>query len=534
MSTPVSCSGQAGALLASTGSVDTTGNYVFAVPAHAAGASAGKTSVFWTTANGFDTMYSIWNPASQAQPLLATFQLGNGRTYLYPVTVPALGTAMIDVKEIAEMGVPDSNGNTLPLSVTQGRVSFSAASGKPTDPMNVVIGGGIYNPAKAVCGDTCETCDGCTAFQITPNPAAAPVGVLTQLYAQCPWTTGGLYDYTESSNWTSGNSSIVEFESPGLANPVSPGATTVAAQMPSLPVSMGQICTEGTLPPCQYFAATPVAPVTAAQVTINSANLVSDQISTTLAPGGLSGTFSLWEVNDLSGNYSQDGINRASGTYTDSFNLTPGSGDGQYSEVAAAWEPPGAQGIVGNVLEYSFYNYGDAHQSQYTLINEGTCSGGSSTAYIITNLSACYSSGLLATTLNSLFESQTVLNGTGQSNSYGLVKPVAITLCSGATAGKPAGANSNNTFVEVPSVTGACLQPLSTSTVAQYHHSCGLQIFLEGYGSPGTEKTVEDECNKCGNDPPHFDNWNPSGGSSCGLTMNDLGSGYYVTEQVQQ
>jgi hypothetical protein len=256
----VSYSGQAGALLASTGSVDTTGNYVFAVPAHAAAASAGKTSVFWTTANGFDTMYSIWNPASQAQPLLATFQLGNGQTYLYPVTVPALGTAMIDVKEIAAMGTPDSNGNTLPLSVTQGRVSFSAASGKPTDPMNVVIGGGIYNPAKAVCGNTCETCDGCCSFQITPDPATVPAGVLTQLYVQCPWTTGALYDYTESSSWSSGNSSVVVFDSPGLASPQDPGSTTVAAQMPSVPMSQGQICTEGSLPPCAYGAPAPIAP----------------------------------------------------------------------------------------------------------------------------------------------------------------------------------------------------------------------------------------------------------------------------------
>jgi len=175
-------------------------------------------------------------------------------------SVPALGTAMIDVKEIAEMGTPDSNGNTLPLSVTQGRVSFSAASGKPTDPMNVVIGGGIYNPAKAVCGNTCETCDGCCSFQITPDPATVQAGVLTQLYVQCPWTTGALYDYTESSSWSSGNSSVVVFDSPGLASPQDPGSTTVAAQMPSVPMSQGQICTEGSLPPCAYGAPAPIAP----------------------------------------------------------------------------------------------------------------------------------------------------------------------------------------------------------------------------------------------------------------------------------
>ena len=70
-------------------------------------------------------MYSVWNPSDQAQDLLATFQLGKGQTYLYPVHVPASGMAMIDVKEIAQMGTPDANGNTLPVSVTQGRLSIS-------------------------------------------------------------------------------------------------------------------------------------------------------------------------------------------------------------------------------------------------------------------------------------------------------------------------------------------------------------------------------------------------------------------------
>ena len=259
-----SYSGQAGALLASTGSVDTTGNYVFAVPAHPSGQSAGKTSTFWTTANGFDTMYSIWNPASQAQPLLATFQLGNGQTYLYPVTVPASGTAMIDVKEIGEMGAPDINGNKLPVSVTQGRVSFSAASGKPADPINVVVGGGIYNPAKAVCGYTCETCDGCTTFMLVPNPGDGTLGVLMQFYAQCPWTTGTLEDYTYSSSWSS-DPIIITFDSPGLGDPTAAGSTTVSAQLEPVPASMGQICGTPPLPNCQY-----VSPVVVAPVNVNS------------------------------------------------------------------------------------------------------------------------------------------------------------------------------------------------------------------------------------------------------------------------
>jgi hypothetical protein len=119
--------------------------------------------------------------------------------------------------------------------VTQGRVSFSAASGKPVDPMNVVISGGICNPAKAVCGYTCETCDGCTTFQLVPNPGSGTVGVLMQFYAQCPWTTGVLQDYTGTSVWAT-DPVIISFEGPGLGDPTDPGSTTVSAQMGTITV----------------------------------------------------------------------------------------------------------------------------------------------------------------------------------------------------------------------------------------------------------------------------------------------------------
>jgi hypothetical protein len=115
---------------------------------------------------------------------------------------------MIDVKEIAQMGTPDVNGNTLPPSVKRGRLSISAASGKPIDPINVEVSGGIYNPTKATCGYTCETCDGCTNFYLSPNPFDGTVAVLSQEYSQCPWTTGNIVDYTYSSAWSSGDTSV--------------------------------------------------------------------------------------------------------------------------------------------------------------------------------------------------------------------------------------------------------------------------------------------------------------------------------------
>jgi len=66
--------GQSGALLVSTGSVDQSGNYVFAVMPRATGQSASKSSIFWTTANGFDTRYSVWNSQDEPQDVLFTFQ----------------------------------------------------------------------------------------------------------------------------------------------------------------------------------------------------------------------------------------------------------------------------------------------------------------------------------------------------------------------------------------------------------------------------------------------------------------------------
>ena len=324
---------------------------------------------------------------------------------------------------------------------------------------------------------------------------------------------GGDYQQTNpwSANWTSSNSSVASIPTPNgpttaTINGVSAGSATItAAGVPQTnyyqPLDEQWTC----------YAAQQTGTATVAQVTINSAALLSDQISTSLAPGGLSGTFSLWEVGSGLTDYSRDGVGRSSGNYNDSFGLTAGSGSGQYSQISAAWEPSGTQTIVGGNYQYLFYNYGNTLHSQYTLINESTCSGGSSTAYIITNLSQCYLSGVITTTLNSAFQSQTYTNGTGQSNSYGLLKTIVATSCKGATAGEPAGANANNTFVEVSAVTGVCNQPLSSSTVAQYNHSCGIQVFMEGYGSPGTLKTVEDECPSCGSS--QFDDWTPTGGN---------------------
>ena len=97
-------------------------------------------------------------------------QFGADQTYNQPVHLPGFGTAMVDLKEIATMGNPDAAGSVLPPSVTEGKLVIEAATGNEADAINILYwSGGIYNPTKATCGETCETCNGCTNFLVSPT-----------------------------------------------------------------------------------------------------------------------------------------------------------------------------------------------------------------------------------------------------------------------------------------------------------------------------------------------------------------------------
>jgi len=201
-----------------------------------------------------------------------------------------------------------------------------------------------------------------------------------------------------------------------------------------------------------------------------------------------------------------------------------------FANVFATWTVGGFQ--VAAQLPYRFQNLGSTRHSQYTVVQEGTCSGSPTSVYIITNLSACYSSGLQSSTLASNFASQAALNGTGLSSHWGYVKPVSATSCANATTGKPGNANSQNTFVEVSSVTGSCNTSLGNSNVAAYNHVCGQRIQIQGYpANSHTQKSVQDECPACGNDAPHFDNYSTSSGTNCSKSLTDLGR--FVTLVLQ-
>ena len=229
------------------------------------------------------------------------------------------------------------------------------------------------------------------------------------------------------------------------------------------------------------------------------------------------------EATSSGSNDSVTNANRGSGSFTDSFFLTPSSLTGQYSTVYASWNAC-TNNIVSSVT-HNFFNWGNALQTQYGVIWENTCTAPTGKAYIITSLANCFTSGLLTTTLSSQFEGQLAINGSGQSNRYGLLKALAATSCAPKTQNKPTDSTNNNTFVQVSSITGSCNSSLSNTTVAQHSPvtvqvNCSQGEFLYGYpSSPGTAKTIQDRCPACSNTPgsAHFDNWNTiQGAPSCG------------------
>ncbi len=255
-----SYTGTPNALLAATGSVDQTGNYVFEVEPRGVGETASKSAIYWLVGNGFDTMYSLWNPTKTQQDLLLTFRYGVGQTYEHPVHLAPNGTAMVDIKQLAEMGMPDRNGHVLPLSATEGSLILSAGNGSEYHPISVALAGGIYNPKTATCNPTCETCNGCTSIppSLTPNPFGEPVANSGWLYSQCSWYNGTQYTYNTSASWSSNNTGIATVQTgnsnAGLTYGAGGGSATVSSFGQSIPTNAGQICGSPGPPACPVAA----------------------------------------------------------------------------------------------------------------------------------------------------------------------------------------------------------------------------------------------------------------------------------------
>jgi hypothetical protein len=272
-----SFAGSLDGLLAATGSVDQTGNYVFAVEPHGVGQHSGVSSVYWAYGGGLDTMYTVWNPLSIGQQMQLMLIGDNGvLMYTIPIRLAPGASQTIDLHELVMSATPDSAARVMPRGSMQGSALLTGPKNDTTERLTVVMTGGIYNSKTATCGNTCETCNGFTALSASPDPASLAVYGTTQMTDEYTWYTGYQYNWTSNTQWSSSATGIATIQttgqsSPGMASGVGAGSVVFDASFGLLSVNAGQICTQGTLPPCPTAYPVAQAPATVTpQVSVTS------------------------------------------------------------------------------------------------------------------------------------------------------------------------------------------------------------------------------------------------------------------------
>ena len=224
--------GNAGALLMAGGSVDQTNTYVFGMTPHGISESGSKSLSYWSTANGDDTMVSLWNPADEAQDFI--FQLTfSGGHYDFPLHLGPRETRTFNISEIGE--IPDAEGNIVPAGVHEGGATIMGSSHGHNEHVLLAMDAGTYNVRKATCGAFCQTCNGVTGWSFVDNPLAVALSGQHQQTLYETWNSGSQYNDNSLSSWTTSNGGVATVQtrgntSPGLVKGVSPGSATISAQ----------------------------------------------------------------------------------------------------------------------------------------------------------------------------------------------------------------------------------------------------------------------------------------------------------------
>ena len=166
--------GRIRALLVASGSVDQKNTYVFEVHPQLVGDSVAKAISYWSTANGDDTMVTLWNPADEEQDFVFRSFFSGGH-YNFPVHLGPKATQAFNISEIIQNQVPDDEGNIIPASVHEGSAEISGPKGV-NQHILVSIDAGTYNVEKATCTGFCLTCAGAVDSWVDVDPFAVAVG----------------------------------------------------------------------------------------------------------------------------------------------------------------------------------------------------------------------------------------------------------------------------------------------------------------------------------------------------------------------
>jgi hypothetical protein len=240
--------GKEGALLLAAGSVDQSNNYVFEVMPRGIGKSASKSLAHWSTANGDDTMVTVWNPADEAQDFVFRLMFSGGH-YLLPMHFAPRATRTLNISEIVQNQLPDAEGNVIPTTVYEGSATLGGTHGD-VEHILVAMDAGTYNVRKATCGYSCTYCDGYTSFAMNPGNAGFAVHKTRQYQFIGTYSSGT--QYSVGTNWSSSKTAVTTVvSSTGVATGVSPGSANAVAYF-SQPVYEGTVCSTST-PTCVPF-----------------------------------------------------------------------------------------------------------------------------------------------------------------------------------------------------------------------------------------------------------------------------------------
>jgi hypothetical protein len=218
--------GQKGGLLMAAGSVDQKNTYVFEVMPRVVSVSVAKNISYWNTGNGNDTMVTLWNPADEAQDFIFTLFYTGGH-YGYPIHLGPRATQTFNISEILHSQIADAEGNIVPAGVQEGSAKISGSLAE-NEHILVAMDAGTYNVRKATCGGICTTCDGVVGSSVVADPFDVTLGGNTQETFIEQYNTGGQYDVTGSSSWSSSNTGIGTVNS-GLVSGVSVGSFSVSS-----------------------------------------------------------------------------------------------------------------------------------------------------------------------------------------------------------------------------------------------------------------------------------------------------------------
>lgn len=242
----VELQGPAGSLLMASGSVDQKNTYVFEVPPLAIQESQARSFSYWSTANGDDTMVTIWNPADESQDFVLTLFFTGGH-YDFPIQLGPRATYTFNISEVIHNQIPDAEGNVVPSSVHEGSAKLSGTLGE-NQHILVALTAGTYNVVKATCIMECSNCVGPTEWWLDTVPFGVAVGSHNQLTFTDQYVSGSQHNLTASSTWSSSATTVATVSS-GLVAGVSPGSVSVTATSPNVIVN-GRDCQPYSPPPC--------------------------------------------------------------------------------------------------------------------------------------------------------------------------------------------------------------------------------------------------------------------------------------------